>query len=439
MNNRIIALATALFLCVVMALSQNWLRDSSIPETERAAIAVAQAYALPQASTTATETVTAAPTQTATATGTSTEVATPTPTATTALTATPTATPALNNVEVQFTQLHWLADDGSVRFAYSRVGVAEFSFPRDANRLLDVNGGGFVNLVTDLGDGSGPQWSVRNLYLSYRTRRELRQARPSVQFGLPLANGTQVSHLMFMVSLTRQRLANMPNTMPRQAMVLARDYLVGGVEQGGSGNAEMPLTLGDWIGCANLNRCAPNTTTMGRVLVANKKIAAIDEAKMGCAPAAAARSIKYLKGDAVGDAQSIYSDLATYMGTSPTTGTTKENILSGKRKYTKDKKLKILTNLVPWSKSQIKLLMDELNKGADVEIIIKWDNQDIGHVAMVTSITQIGKNQWQVKYVDDPTQGDGKAENQEHVITVNGDGSFAGGKITHFLVETKQT
>lgn len=159
---------------------------------------------------------------------------------------------------------------------------------------------------------------------------------------------------------------------------------------------------------------------------------------MGCAPGATARSIKYLMGDAVGDVQDIYDGLAGTMGTSPTTGTSDANILNGKRKYTKQNKLKIDSHFAGWSKSAAVAAMALLDGGADIEIIIKWDNQDIGHVAMITSITRIDKDHFQVKYVDDPNQNDGTAENKEHVITVDRDGNFPGGKIDKMLIETKK-
>lgn len=341
-------------------------------------------------------------------------------------------------VEIQFQQLHWLADDGSMHLPFSRVGVAKFSFRRSAKQLLDANGGGFLNVVTDIGNNTGPQWSVQNLYLSYRDSKELRRSHPTVQFGFPTTNGTQINNLMYVVTLTPKRLKQFPPGIPQGAMVQAADYLVGGVDEGGSGNADLPQIIGHWKGCADVNQCNVDPSKMGRILIAANKVPAVNEGKMGCAPAATARSIKYLLGNTVGDVQGIYEGLAGAMGTNTTTGTNKDNILKGKRKYTKDNKLKINSTMPGWSKSQAANAISALNSGADIELVIKWNNQEIGHVAMVTSITQIGKNQWQIKYVDDPVQGDGKAENQEHVIVVDRDGNFEGGKVTDLLIETKK-
>lgn len=354
----------------------------------------------------------------------------PTPT----LTLTPPPPPPLS---ISFNQLNWLADDGNVRFANSRVASASFSFTSGARQLLDANGGGFLNVVTDT--GSGPQWSVQNLYLTYHNRKELMHAHPNVQFGFPVANGTRVSQIAYAVRLTKKPLTQIALTPPLnlQAEVLLRDYLVGGINEGGSGGADGLLNIGAWNGCPNVNKCAPNQDTMGRVLVATDKLPAVNEDKMGCAPAAAARSIKYMKGDTVGDVQNIYDGLKAAMGTNDTTGTSDASILSGKRKYTKDNKLGITSNMVSWSKSEAVLASSALDSGGDVEALIKWSGKNIGHMVMITSITQIDKTHFQIKYIDDPVQGDGKAENQEHVITVNRDGTFEGGQISHLMIETK--
>lgn len=342
------------------------------------------------------------------------------------------------NVTLDFNQLHWLNDDGSVGLQFSRVAVAQFSFAGSAKMLLDTNGGGFINVITDIGNGSGPLWTIQNLYLSYPNKKQLTHAHPTVQFGLPTNNGAPVPNLVYAVSLTKKPLDQFiaPPTVPAQ--VQPRDYLVGGLEQGGSGNSDLPQQIGAWVGCPDVGMCKPNPEKTARILIATNNVAAIDEGKMGCAPSAAARSIKYLKGDSVGDPQGIYDGLKGAMGTSPTTGTTKDNMLEGKRKYTKQNKLKIDTKMVGWSKSGATAVMGSLNSGADVEILIKWNNQETGHAAMVTSITKIDKDHFEVKYVDDPTQGDGKAENQEHVIIVDKDGNFPGGKITHMMVETNK-
>lgn len=81
-----------------------------------------------------------------------------------------------------------------------------------------------------------------------------------------------------------------------------------------------------------------------------------------------------------------------------------------------------------------------LEKGGDVELRIEFAG-GVGHFATVTEITPLGDGKgFQIKYVDDPTQGDGKAENQEHTITTDKAGNITsggGGKVTGFWVESK--
>ena len=79
-------------------------------------------------------------------------------------------------------------------------------------------------------------------------------------------------------------------------------------------------------------------------------------------------------------------------------------------------------------------MQQDQDDGCDIDVLIAW-NGGGGHAAMITSITELANGQYEITYVDDPNQGDGKAENQEHTITVNPDGTFAGGRVFGFLVE----
>ncbi len=87
------------------------------------------------------------------------------------------------------------------------------------------------------------------------------------------------------------------------------------------------------------------------------------------------------------------------------------------------------------SEASICAAADAIAAGGDVEIMIAWSGGG-GHAAMITSIVKWPDGSATITYVDDPTQGDGVAENQEHVIHVNPDGTFDGGSIIGFQVET---
>jgi hypothetical protein len=138
-------------------------------------------------------------------------------------------------------------------------------------------------------------------------------------------------------------------------------------------------------------------------------------------------------------------------------GTFNSDILPGKDAYANNNNLPIDTRFIPAlaDNPPIPRLMDVLDAGGDVEIIVRWDsNRDGkvddkdkgGHMAMVTGIALYGNGQYQLSFVDDAKQGNGKAENNEHVIMGNPDGTFsrnpdtglAGGEILGFVAETLQ-
>src|SRR5262249_38803499 len=144
--------------------------------------------------------------------------------------------------------------------------------------------------------------------------------------------------VVYVVKLSKKPLAQIRISPTLVISRQLQDYLLAGVHLEESVVADLPLNNGPCVGVAHLGDCKPEPTNMGRVQVATNKRPTVSEGKMSCAPGATARSIKYLKGDTVGAAQDIYDGLSSAMGTSPTTGTTQENILNGKRKYTKDHK-----------------------------------------------------------------------------------------------------
>ncbi len=132
-------------------------------------------------------------------------------------------------------------------------------------------------------------------------------------------------------------------------------------------------------------------------------------------------------------AQDIYGGLYGEMGTTPS-GTSDPDMLAGKRRYAAKNHLPICTELVYNFAEWIWYAAMQLGQGADIEILISWTGGG-GHAAMITSITVLPDGSAIITYVDDPTQGDGNAENKEHVIVVNPDGTFPGGRVDGFLVE----
>lgn len=340
----------------------------------------------------------------------------------------------LQTVPVRFYQLNWLGPNGQVKFPCSKVGVARISVTKNTTQLLITNGGGFIQVMTQI-SGSQPTWSVRNLYLSYPNVSFMQASAPTVQFQLGVSSGTCVRSFTYSAVITVRPVTTFNLAATRRAVITISDYLVGGRNGGGSGFSTLPSTIGPWVGpspSAHVQSTATTVITPGRIG------AVVDEDIDGCAPAAGARSITYLAYKRIDTeaTQDIYEDLVDLMNTILNGGgTTDPNMLAGKNDYASTYNLPIDSELVGWA--DIADVLDALDDGADVEILISWAGGG-GHAAMVTSISGFDNGQYQITYVDDPTQGDGLAQNQEHTITVNPDGTFAGGRVDGFMVEERR-
>jgi hypothetical protein len=346
-------------------------------------------------------------------------------------------------IRVRLSQLNWQGANGVDGIPRSRVGVAEFVFGPQSTQLLQENGGGYVNLVTQRTRTAQPQWSVRNLYLSYRDTEAMLGSTPSVMFDLGVQNGRRLSESFFDVFVTVEPLYQPPGLLrPKKAKILLEDFHVGGRNDGGSELWSLPHIVGPWI-------CPPVLPVrVASITIDVDDIVEVDEPDMACAPGAVTRSIKYMMG-ACGVATEGVDDMNGHlddaMGTDAS-GTTDDNMLAGKNQYVEDNGLPIDSELQYWDEipegiegatdlnGDVSGVLDALNDGADIEILITWSAGG-GHVAMVTSIVQLADGSYLITYVDDPDQGDGNAENEEHVIHVGPDGSFAGGQVDGFLVE----
>lgn len=362
--------------------------------------------------------------------------------------AAPSGTPG---VYVRFTQLNWMESAQKVGVPLSRVGSVELSFDARAAALLVAPKGAFVNILVS-SNGKPASWAVRNLYLRYDVTGRMLQSSPSVQFDLGVANGTTVKDLRFAVSLSaKPRGKRFAALALRKAPVAVKNYRVGGRNGGGSEKSLLPLRIGAWGKSLN-----PTDNVFLPVLTADTRIypeslPAVAEGVNGCAPGAVARSIQYMLEQEEdwgieGGAQSIYEELVEDMQTviGDPGGTTDDNLVAGKEAFNERHGLPIDTDVSDWGEG-VEEVAGTLEDGGDVEILISWDADgdgisDGGHVAMVTSIVVLPDGTIQITYIDDP-QGDADAENEEHVIWVNPDGTFVGsdgstGWIDGFVVET---
>jgi hypothetical protein len=162
----------------------------------------------------------------------------------------------------------------------------------------------------------------------------------------------------------------------------------------------------------------------------------VNEATNACAPGSAARSLVYLRQQTgineTNSAQTIYNSLTQSMATTVAGGTTVSNFMAGKQAYTTANGLPVTTTQT----NSIPAAIQALRNTNDVEVMIWWGRNGGGanlggHAAMVTGIIALTNAAGQVTgytitYIDDATQGDGIAANNQHILQVNTNGTFAG-------------
>ncbi|MFG0252378.1 MAG: hypothetical protein ACF8NJ_05835, partial [Phycisphaerales bacterium JB038] len=273
---------------------------------------------------------------------------------------------AAHAANVEFRQLNWLADDGTMLVFASAVGEAEFSFdgadPAD-QQLLQSNGGAFVNIVLSANSGQ-PDWVVQNLYLCYPDDVYLAGSTPSVQFRLPVQEGEIAEFVQYGVQVTQMPLDDPFFDIDQFGGVQLADYHVGGRNGGGSGLSAMPFIIGPWIGSWWDNL----PVDWAWISVPTADVKAVEEDVNGCAPGACARSIAYLGATNDFDtdaAQDIYDDLYDDMDTDAS-GTADDDMLAGKNKYTTREGLPICSKLVYNFGQHIDDIMKKLREGADI-------------------------------------------------------------------------
>ena len=198
----------------------------------------------------------------------------------------------------------------------------------------------------------------------------------------------------------------------------------------------------------NLLRCRPPKKVARTPLAPAGAIPAINEGINGCWPASVARSLTYMFGQAVlkETPQEVYNALSKKMKTDTKKGTIPVQGLAGKEEYVKEKKLSLKSKLLNF-KEGIGQALKVVKQGGDVEMGIHWVPSG-GHRAMVVSIVERRDDKkgnkvtgYEITYVDDPVQGDGIAQNQEHVIQTDTEGKVTAGAnatVASFLVEKKK-
>jgi hypothetical protein len=340
--------------------------------------------------------------------------------------------------EVTFFQLRWMASPEEVLYPNSNVGGVEFTFLAGAGDwLLDSHDGGYINVVIDTtAFGGSRQWAVRNLYLTYSSLDFLLGSTPRVMFSLGLHGEAAVESLLAAVFLSDEPLEQQPEAEELSAYTAWYiPYLVGGMDGGGSATWDLPVIIRAFEG----SRAMPVRTES--INITTNNVIAINETWGGCGPGAAARSIFYLGQNATTSPQDVYNDLYQSMGTNEN-GTLHADLLAGKNSYCEDNGLNITSELVfqdavvngtlSWEDLTQKV-QDALHNNCDVEVYFGWRNATAenltGHMAFVTSVTDYADGSAEIRYVDDPYQGDGKPQNVETVITTDRNGILTGGEL----------
>ena len=282
----------------------------------------------------------------------------------------------------------------------------------------------------------------------------------SFSFDLGQTDGTAVSSLNYSLTLSTTPLGSQPGGPLSSSGVTTGTEVEGNQTDPGSegDEAATPARNSVGIGAAAAAGAAAALTGRGAVQTPATNIPSVNEADNGCAPGAAARSIRYLGNmfpslNITQSAQGIYGTLTNLMqsdtGPGSSNGTKIANFISGKNLYFTTNNLSIAPTVVTTNFGQV---ISALNATGDVEIGVSWGFQVVGgvtnylggHAVMVTGVTTLYTNgvpyRHVVDVVQDPLQGSGSTtnENDRYEFDTNGNLLNKGGigaRINNFRIE----
>ena len=337
----------------------------------------------------------------------------------------------LPGLEVRFRQIEWDVP-GPGTIPYSRAAEVELLFDAQDTAFLAANGGAYVNVSVQNSATNGWQWCARNLYHSYANVEDLTGSSPSALFTIGAVDGTPFGPTGVKVSVTSVPMAVPPGTPATLQLPGHRKVAYFGHEVGTYGPGEgggVPGPLGPFAG-----QSTPAAVTSSvMILIPFEDIPEVKEEEGGCWPGSVTRSIQYMamvNSAWVPDAQSMYNCLSGDMGCS-SSGCSTSEALSGKASYCDGLGftpcaigggLPISTELHPGPEQPIDwdYLMLKLWEGCDIELILDPKSGNVGHVAMITCITEMDDGTHQITVVNDSTT-DGKKEQFEVTFTVADD------------------
>ena len=350
-----------------------------------------------------------------------------------------------HSASLDFMQTDWMdasggyisqdSDWGRVEITLGSADAGAF-FPMTAGGVTGQ--GGFINIVTYVG-GGGAAWNIQNLPIFFENPAELDGRLPQgVAFDLGTALGVDVANLDYYWEIVSTPSPAMPGGAKTNTSVSVFEILNGGDAIWLAGTLTEGAGPATPVPAENFNgaNAGEKIGAVSKISVAEKNLHKVNEDGNGCAPGSVARSVKYMSDthsnvNVPDSAQTVYGQLRTAMGTTAKgTGTSK--ILSGKNAYVAANNLPIVSTQT----NSFKKAMDTLKNGGDVEAGVAWGQDANGkslgaHRAMVTEVQEItdaggATTGYVVKIVDDPTQGDGKAENKTHTLKFDKDGKLIG-------------
>jgi hypothetical protein len=356
--------------------------------------------------------------------------------------------PLARAVTIGFDQVSWGNGSGGYEDQNSQWGEATLGFSgADASLLAPDGSGGFygyVNVVTSVAGGSNNNWAVQNLAVSFNSLSDLTGGSlpTTVDFDLGQGDGTAVGSLNYSLSISVAPLALQPGSPLTAAGVTAATEVDGTEDDPSEFGGEGDVPASDFVGAT----AGSNIGARGRITGNETNVPAINEAVNGCGPGAAARSLVYLSKIAptsvtlTQTAQQIYGTLTNYMQSSTgpnSSGTSNANFIAGKNAYFTTNGLSIVPTAFTNGAAGISAAINCLNATGDVEMGISWGFKVVGgitnslggHAVFVSQITPFtnsagGTVAYQIRYIEDPTQGDGIASNGVKVVTVFPNGAF---------------
>jgi hypothetical protein len=368
-------------------------------------------------------------------------------------------------VTTSFDQVSWGNGTGGFEDQSSQWGRANVSFSASDIGSLTAFGSGYmgwVNIVASVGGGSNNNWAVQNEPVVFDNLADLNGSTPfSFSFDLGQTDGTAVNNLNYSLTLSTGPLGSEPGGPLSLASVAAATEVEGNqTDPNSEGNiASTAARDSIGIGAAAAAGAALALTGRGAVQTPLTNIPSVNESDNGCAPGAAARSIRYLGNmfpslNVTQSAQGIYGTLTNLMmsdtGPGSSNGTRIANFISGKNLYFTTNNLSIAPTVVTTNFGQV---ISALNSTGDVEIGVSWGYNVVGgvtnylggHAVMVTGVTTIYSNGVPVRYivdvVQDPLQGSGSTTNETDRYEFDTMGNLLnkggmGARINNFRIET---